>query len=67
MGPSASGSGSVRAAELDKFAALADEWWDAGGSFAPLHAMNPVRAGFVRDALCSCFGCAFASLSEGGG
>ena len=32
--------------------------WDAKGPMAPLHAMNPLRARFVRDAVCRCFQCA---------
>lgn len=39
----------VDEAEIAHFAAMADEWWDAAGKFAPLHAMNPVRLRFIRD------------------
>lgn len=46
----------VNRRETDKFAALAGEWWDPAGPFAPLHAMNPVRCRFLRSALCSTFG-----------
>ena len=35
--------------EIDKFAAMADEWWDPKGKFKPLHKFNPVRLGYVRD------------------
>ena len=34
-------------AELDKFAALANRWWDADGPQKPLHALNPARLGYV--------------------
>ena len=34
-------------AELDKFAALASRWWDPEGPQKPLHALNPVRLGYV--------------------
>lgn len=34
-------------AELDKFAALANRWWDADGPQKPLHALNPVRLQYV--------------------
>ena len=34
-------------AELDKFAALANRWWDAEGPQRPLHALNPVRLQYV--------------------
>ena len=36
-------------AEIAKFAAMADAWWDPKGAFAPLHRMNPVRLGFLRE------------------
>ncbi|KAL4853457.1 Ubiquinone biosynthesis O-methyltransferase [Chlorella vulgaris] len=53
----AGGHGStVNQQEAAKFAALAGEWWDPAGPFAPLHAMNPVRCRFLRTALCSAFG-----------
>ena len=41
-----------RQAELDKFAALASRWWDPEGPQKPLHALNPVRLGYVA-AACS--------------
>ena len=36
-------------AELDKFAALANRWWDADGPQKALHALNPVRLRYVAD------------------
>ncbi len=35
--------------EIAKFEAMADEWWDEGGKFRPLHKFNPVRIGYIRD------------------
>jgi 2-polyprenyl-6-hydroxyphenyl methylase/3-demethylubiquinone-9 3-methyltransferase len=43
-------------AELERFAALADRWWDETGPLAPLHKLNPVRVGYVRDRICLRFG-----------
>jgi len=40
---------SVDPGEIAKFSALAAEWWDPAGKFAPLHKFNPVRLGFIRD------------------
>jgi 2-polyprenyl-6-hydroxyphenyl methylase/3-demethylubiquinone-9 3-methyltransferase len=34
-------------AELDKFDALAQRWWDANGPQKALHALNPARLGYV--------------------
>jgi len=36
-------------AEIEKFSALAAEWWNPNGPFGALHRLNPVRLGFVRD------------------
>ena len=36
-------------AELDKFGALANRWWDPHGPQRPLHELNPARLGYVRD------------------
>lgn len=38
-------------AELDKFGALAQRWWDPQGPQKPLHALNPVRLRYVADRL----------------
>ena len=46
---------SVDAREVAKFAALADQWWDEDGPFRPLHRLNPVRLGFIRDHLAEKF------------
>lgn len=39
---------SVDPDEVAKFSALAAQWWDPAGKFAPLHKFNPVRLGFIR-------------------
>jgi 2-polyprenyl-6-hydroxyphenyl methylase/3-demethylubiquinone-9 3-methyltransferase len=46
----------VDEAETAKFAAMAEEWWDPDGKFAPLHKLNPVRLEFLRDRICDRFG-----------
>jgi len=38
----------VSQAELDKFGALANRWWDPNGPQRPLHELNPARLGYVR-------------------
>ncbi len=38
-------------AEVARFSAIADEWWDERGKFAPLHKLNPIRIGYLRDQL----------------
>ncbi|HEX2256960.1 MAG TPA: bifunctional 2-polyprenyl-6-hydroxyphenol methylase/3-demethylubiquinol 3-O-methyltransferase UbiG [Afifellaceae bacterium] len=49
-------SGTVDRQEVEKFARLAAEWWDPDGPLKPLHRLNPVRLGYVRDQVCSRFG-----------
>jgi 2-polyprenyl-6-hydroxyphenyl methylase/3-demethylubiquinone-9 3-methyltransferase len=46
----------VDEAELARFAALADQWWDPRGKMAPLHKFNPQRLGYIRDTACRHFG-----------
>jgi len=46
---------SIDAGEIDKFTAMAAEWWDPRGKFRPLHKFNPVRLGFIRDTLTAHF------------
>ncbi len=43
-------------AEVDRFSALADDWWNPRGKMAPLHKFNPVRLGYVRDRAAGRFG-----------
>jgi 2-polyprenyl-6-hydroxyphenyl methylase/3-demethylubiquinone-9 3-methyltransferase len=35
--------------EIARFSRIAEEWWDPTGKFAPLHRLNPVRLGYIRD------------------
>jgi len=35
--------------EIERFSRLADEWWDPAGKLAPLHRLNPLRIGYIRD------------------
>ncbi|MCB1555867.1 MAG: bifunctional 2-polyprenyl-6-hydroxyphenol methylase/3-demethylubiquinol 3-O-methyltransferase UbiG [Alphaproteobacteria bacterium] len=42
--------------EISHFAMDSARWWEENGPFGPLHRMNPVRMGFIRDEICRHFG-----------
>ncbi|HLP68863.1 MAG TPA: bifunctional 2-polyprenyl-6-hydroxyphenol methylase/3-demethylubiquinol 3-O-methyltransferase UbiG [Rhizobium sp.] len=42
--------------EVDRFSAMAAEWWDPTGKFKPLHKINPVRLTYIRDKVSEHFG-----------
>jgi len=42
--------------EVDRFSAMAAEWWDPTGKFKPLHKFNPVRLAYIRDRVAENFG-----------
>jgi 2-polyprenyl-6-hydroxyphenyl methylase / 3-demethylubiquinone-9 3-methyltransferase len=57
IGTTQAGPGStVDDAEVERFSALASEWWDPRGKMAVLHKFNPVRLGFIKEAACRHFG-----------
>lgn len=47
---------SISPQEIAQFEALAASWWDPLGPFKPLHRINPVRIGYVRDRLVRALG-----------
>ncbi|GAC1629857.1 MAG: bifunctional 2-polyprenyl-6-hydroxyphenol methylase/3-demethylubiquinol 3-O-methyltransferase UbiG [Bradyrhizobium sp.] len=57
----------VDPAEVAKFSKLSDDWWDPHGRMAPLHKINPLRLGYIRDAACRKFGRNAKSLNCLGG
>ena len=48
-------TGTVDEAEVARFSALAETWWDPRGEMAVLHKFNPVRLAYIRDAACKRF------------
>ena len=40
---------SVDTAEVERFSRMAADWWNPRGVMAPLHKLNPVRLGYIRD------------------
>jgi 2-polyprenyl-6-hydroxyphenyl methylase/3-demethylubiquinone-9 3-methyltransferase len=42
--------------EVDRFSAMAAEWWSPTGKFRPLHKFNPVRLTYIKQKVCEQFG-----------
>ena len=54
--PETASAASVDPAEIARFAAMAEEWWNPDGKFRPLHKFNPIRLQLLRDRICAQFG-----------
>lgn len=52
--------------EVNKFAELAQKWWDKGGDFKPLHIINLLRAKYIENKI-SCKGKEILDVGCGGG
>jgi 2-polyprenyl-6-hydroxyphenyl methylase/3-demethylubiquinone-9 3-methyltransferase len=65
--PLSSTTSTVDPAEIAKFSRLSEQWWDPNGKMAPLHKINPLRLGYIRDAACRKFDRSARSLSCLGG
>ena len=56
--------------EVQKFADLAEKWWDKSGDFKPLHVINPLRAEYISSKIeldgktCLDVGCGGGILAE---
>ena len=52
----ASNAASIDPAEVALFGGLAEDWWNPRGTSAMLHAINPVRLGYIREQALAQFG-----------
>ena len=39
--------------EIEKFSKIAEEWWNPGGKFKPLHKFNPIRISYIKNNIIS--------------
>ncbi len=49
--------------EISHFSKDSSHWWDPKGPFAPLHRLNPVRLGFIKEQICNHFDRDFDALN----
>ena len=56
----------VDQAEIEKFSAMAQRWWDPDGDSRPLHDINPLRVGFIADHV-NLVGASVVDVGCGGG
>jgi 2-polyprenyl-6-hydroxyphenyl methylase/3-demethylubiquinone-9 3-methyltransferase len=54
--PRSERASSVDEKEVEQFARLGADWWDARGPMAALHKFNPVRLAYIRDQAAARFG-----------
>jgi len=41
--------------EIEKFSKIAEEWWNPGGKFKPLHKFNPIRISYIKENIIKTF------------
>ena len=57
----------VDSAEIAKFEAIAERWWDLEGEFKPLHEINPLRLDFITNKTQGLFDKEVLDVGCGGG
>ncbi|HIP75786.1 MAG TPA: bifunctional 2-polyprenyl-6-hydroxyphenol methylase/3-demethylubiquinol 3-O-methyltransferase UbiG [Psychromonas hadalis] len=53
--------------EIEKFSAMAEQWWDLNGSFKPLHQLNPTRLNYIEQGVNGLFEKSVVDVGCGGG
>ncbi len=53
--------------EIEKFSAMAEQWWDLEGDFKPLHMLNPTRLEYIEQGVEGLFGKTIVDIGCGGG
>ncbi|MGB5444049.1 MAG: bifunctional 2-polyprenyl-6-hydroxyphenol methylase/3-demethylubiquinol 3-O-methyltransferase UbiG [Psychromonas sp.] len=57
----------VDAKEIEKFSAMAEQWWDLEGDFKPLHMLNPTRLRYIEQGVDGLFSKSVVDVGCGGG
>lgn len=53
--------------EIEKFSAMAEQWWDLEGDFKPLHMLNPTRLEYIEQGVEGLFAKSIVDVGCGGG
>ena len=53
--------------EIEKFSAMAEQWWDLEGDFKPLHLLNPTRLDYIEQGVDGLFAKKVVDVGCGGG
>jgi len=53
--------------EIEKFSAMAEQWWDLEGDFKPLHMLNPTRLDYIEQGVEGLFDKTVVDVGCGGG
>ncbi|PKF62270.1 bifunctional 3-demethylubiquinol 3-O-methyltransferase/2-polyprenyl-6-hydroxyphenol methylase [Psychromonas sp. psych-6C06] len=53
--------------EIEKFSAMAEQWWDLEGDFKPLHMLNPTRLDYIEQGVEGLFAKRVVDVGCGGG
>ncbi len=53
--------------EIEKFSAMAEQWWDPQGDFKPLHLLNPTRLAYIEEGVGGLYGKSVVDVGCGGG
>ncbi|MEI6896984.1 MAG: bifunctional 2-polyprenyl-6-hydroxyphenol methylase/3-demethylubiquinol 3-O-methyltransferase UbiG [Psychromonas sp.] len=53
--------------EIEKFSAMAEQWWDLEGDFKPLHMLNPTRLDYIEQGVEGLFAKNIVDIGCGGG
>ncbi|WP_354624390.1 bifunctional 2-polyprenyl-6-hydroxyphenol methylase/3-demethylubiquinol 3-O-methyltransferase UbiG [Psychromonas sp. MME2] len=53
--------------EIEKFSAMAEQWWDLEGDFKPLHMLNPTRLAYIEEGVDGIFAKKIVDVGCGGG
>lgn len=56
-------SATIDPSDVARFSEISAQWWDEYGPFAPIHKINPVRLGYIKQVLCAHFGRDVAGLN----